>query len=185
MLRRLLFGLIIGLVVGGGIAAGLVFGLHIGTFGVALAYLFAALTGAITGLVAGKPIWAKGGQIEAGLKGVFGALLAAGAMFALRQWGGGLGDVNLSFVNPSQYGTIGELPMASLPIIAAVLGALYGLDNTPAAEEPEAKATEKKKEAPKLAAAGAAKGKKRVAAPPPEPDEEDLEVSAPSKKAKR
>ena len=187
MLRRLLIGLIVGLVVGGGLAAALVFGLHISVFGAVLAYLFAALTGAITGLVAGKPIWAKGGQIEAGLKAVFGALLAAGGMFALRQWGGGLGDINLSFIEPSQFGHIGELPIASLPVISAVLGALYGLDNTPAAEEEaDAKAGgAKKKEAPKLAAAGAAKGKKRVATPAPELDEEELEASVPSKKAKR
>jgi hypothetical protein len=189
MLRRLLIGLIVGLVVGGGIAAALVFGLHISVFGALLAYLFAALAGAITGMVAGKPIWAKGGQIEAGLKAIFGALLAAGGMFALRQWGGGLGDINLSFIEPSQFGHIGELPIASLPVISALLGALYGLDNTPAAaEEADAKAggSAKKKEAPKLAAAGgAAKGKKRVATPAPELDEEDLEASVPSKKAKR
>jgi hypothetical protein len=182
MLRRLLIGLIVGLVVGGGIAAALVFGLHIEIFSAVLAYLFAALTGAITGLVAGKPIWARGGQIEAGLKAIFGALLAAGGMFALRQWAGGFAP-NLSFLAPGQVGSVGDLPIAALPIISSVIGAIYGLDNTPVVEEAPAKGAAAKKEEAKPAAA--AKGKKRVATPPPEADEEEIEASAPPKKAKR
>ena len=90
MLRRLLVGLILGAIVGGLVAAGLVAGLHVllfaGTTGVVLAYLTAAATGVLTGLVAGKPIWASGAKIEAGLKAFFGALIAAGLMFAARRW---------------------------------------------------------------------------------------------------
>src|SRR5215469_16609426 len=94
MLGRLLIGLVLGLLVGGLVAAGLVAGLGILTFsgagGAVLAYVAAALTGVLTGLVAGKPIWSSGAKIEAGLKAVFGALIGAGTMFALRQWGGSL-----------------------------------------------------------------------------------------------
>src|SRR5580704_11431323 len=91
MLRRLLVGLVLGLVVGGLVAAGFVQGLHVltfgdGTGGALFAYATAAVTGVLTGLVAGKPIWASGAKIEAGLKAVFGALLGAGLMFAIRQW---------------------------------------------------------------------------------------------------
>src|SRR5271169_3627188 len=107
MLRRLLIGLVLGLVVGGLAAAGLVAGLHMtmfdaGTGGIVLAYIAAALTGVLTGLVAGKPIWASGAKIEAGLKAFFGALLGAGLMFALRHWGGALPPLNLGFVGGGQ-----------------------------------------------------------------------------------
>src|SRR5271169_810661 len=107
MLRRLLVGLILGLIVGGLVAAGLVAGLHQTLFGAdtggsAFAYLAAAVTGVLTGLVAGKPIWASGAKIEAGLKAFFGALLGAGLMFALRHWGGALPPLNLGFVGGGQ-----------------------------------------------------------------------------------
>jgi hypothetical protein len=128
--------MLVGLVVGGLVAAGVVQGLHWVTFGAAFfAYALAAGTGAVVGVVAGKPFWAKGGGIEAGLKAVFGAALAAGAMFALRAWV----HVDLSLEQfHAGAGPIGELPAAALPAIAGVLGALFGLDNTP---EPEGKRT--------------------------------------------
>lgn len=132
MLRRLLLGLVIGLLMGGLVAAGLVAGLHMATFtgtgGVVLAYLTAALTGVLTGLVAGKPIWATGAKIEAGLKAFFGALLAAGLMFALRQWAGGF-HPPITAVTPVDL-PVGDLPAAALPIIAALLGGFFELDNT-------------------------------------------------------
>lgn len=183
MLKRLLLGLAIGLVVGVAIAAALVKGLSWGVWdGAVVAYLFAALTGAITGMVAGKPIWAKGGGIEAGLKAVFGALLAAGFMFALRQWGGGL-HLNLEAIDAKSVGSVGDLPAVSLPFISALLGAIYGLDNTPAEENDKAGA----KKLVSAKGAAPAKGKSRV-----EPagldglagDDDELEVAAP-KKAKR
>lgn len=130
MLRRLLLGLVIGLLTGGLVAAGLVAGLHMATFtgtgGAVLAYLAAALTGVLTGLVAGKPIWATGGKIEAGLKAFFGALLAAGLMFALRHWG----NLAVPATAISPAGTLGDLPATALPIIAALLGGFFELDNT-------------------------------------------------------
>ena len=132
MVRRLIFGLVLGLIVGVVLAAGLV-RLGLGSFadggGVAVAYLAAAAAGALTGMVAGKPIWASGAKVEGGLKALFGGLMGVGAMFALRQWATGF-DVNLSFVGGGGPSPVGELPAASLPLIAAVLGGLFGLDNT-------------------------------------------------------
>src|SRR5262245_42193330 len=128
MLKRLILGLIVGLFMGGAVGMALLEGLHMPVFSNALvAYAAAAVTGVLTGLVAGKPIWAQDGRIEAGLKAFFGALLAAGLMFALRKWvhvpldltslGGGAGEV-------------GELPIVSLPMIATALALFFAADNT-------------------------------------------------------
>lgn len=137
MVKRLVYGLLLGLLVGGLIAAAVVKGLgtlsFVGTGGAVLAYVFAAVTGVLVGLVAGKPIWASGGQIEAGLKAIVGALLGAGAMFAMRRW---LAiDVDLhslvAGISPATPEPAGLLPVTTLPAIAAVLGAFYEADNTP------------------------------------------------------
>jgi hypothetical protein len=132
MVRRLFVGLIVGLLVGCAVAAGVVGGLQIhefsGAFGAVLGYVGAALTGVLTGLVAGKPIWASNAKIEAGLKAFFGAAIAAGLMFALRQWGGAF-QPDLSFIGAG-HGPVGNLPAAAFPILAAVLGAFFELDNT-------------------------------------------------------
>jgi hypothetical protein len=144
MLKRLVLGLLIGLILGGLIAAGVVLGLHWTSFadlnGMAatMAYALAAGTGAVVGLVAGKPIWAKGGQIEAGLKAFFGALLAAAGMFALRTWVHV--DLDLAMLHAGS-GPIGDLPGATLPLIAAALGGIYELDNTPESADSASKAT--------------------------------------------
>ena len=130
MLKRLIVGLLIGAIVGALVAAGAIalLGPAVIPMGPFFAYALAAATGVVTGLVAGKPIWAKAGGIEAGLKAFFGALLAAGGMFAVRTW---LHlDVDLSLAHAGQ-GLVGDLPGAALPLIGAVLGGLYELDNTP------------------------------------------------------
>ena len=85
MLKRLLFGLLFGLLVGGLLAAAVIKGVGMFAFtgstgAVVLAYVFAAVTGVLVGLVAGKPIWASGGQIEAGLKAVVGGGAVGGAL---------------------------------------------------------------------------------------------------------
>jgi hypothetical protein len=185
MLRRLLVGLLIGLVIGGLMAFALMRGLGTTTFDgsgdVVFAYLFAAITGVVTGLVAGKPIWASGGQIEAGLKAVFGALLAAAGMFALRQWVHvplnltSLGDASL-------HGDIGSLPAAALPLLGALIGGFYELDNTPATDKEKDAAKKAKTAAPGAKASRGANGKARIAA---EMAEDDDEIDAPSKKAQR
>lgn len=133
MVRRLLLGLVLGLIVGGAVAFGLV-QLGESSFasagGEAFAYLSSAVAGALTGAVAGKPIWAAGAKIEAGLKSFFGALLAVGAMFALQRWGAGIKPPALGALGGDGTVSIGDLPMMSLPLIAGLLGGLFGLDNT-------------------------------------------------------
>jgi hypothetical protein len=139
MLGRLIFGCVLGLLVGVLAAVGLVVGLKMTAFAggaaILFAYLAAAAVGAVTGLVAGKPVWAANAKVEAGLKAFFGALLGAGALFALRQWAGSVA-IDLGAYGPGGAASIGSLPAAALPLIAATLGALFGLDNTsePAAD---------------------------------------------------
>jgi hypothetical protein len=152
VVKRLIVGLFLGAVIGAVVAAVLVQGLGVrsfdaSAFGAAGAYLAAAATGLVTGLVAGKPIWSADGKIEAGLKGFFGALIALGGMFVLRQWVHV--DVDLSALKASDGAAeIGHLPAASLPIIAAVLAAFFELDNTgevdKGGEKGDKKASEKK-----------------------------------------
>jgi len=182
MIKRLLYGLVFGLIVGGLLAAALIKGLgmlaFVGTGGGALAYVFAAVTGILVGLVAGKPIWASGGQIEAGLKAFFGALLASGLMFAMRRWLhvdlnlGGLG------LGPAAATEIGNLPAVTLPAIAMLLGAFYEADNTPEADKDKDKDKGKKDEK-----SGKPEGKVRVAADA-DADDADEEQEEP-KKAKK
>ncbi len=176
MLKRLLLGLVIGLVMGGLVAGIAVEGLGLQSFagagGTALAYVFAAFTGVLVGLVAGKPIWAKGGQIEAGLKAFFGALLGAGLMFAIRSW---LDlRVDLDAIHAG-HGLIGNLPAASLPLIAMLLGGFYEIDNTPVPDESDKKGAKGKSAAPPASV--------RVAAG--EGDAEEDEDVASAKKMKR
>ena len=131
-MRRLVLGLVLGLVAGGLVAAAIVLGLRTtefaGTGGAILAYAAGALTGVLTGLVAGKPIWAADAKIEAGLKAVFGALLGAGMIFALRQWGGALGELDLRFMGAGK-AHVGDLPAVSLPLLAVLLGGFFEVDN--------------------------------------------------------
>jgi hypothetical protein len=185
MVRRLLVGLVLGFIVGGLVAAGLVAGLHVVDFafitgGAVLAYLAAAITGVLTGLVAGKPIWATGAKVEAGLKAFFGALIGVGLMFALRQWAGGV-RLDLSAIGAGGPAGLGDLPAASLPLLAAVLGGFFELDNTGEKEAPkDAPATKKRVEA----VAGAnGKSKTRLS----EADEGGLgeEAEVASRRAKR
>jgi hypothetical protein len=180
MVKRLLYGLVFGLFVGGALGAAVVKGLGMAAFSVgaggsALAYVFAGLTGMLVGLVAGKPIWAAGGQIEAGLKAGFGAALAVGMMVVMRHWPhtdlnlGGLG------LGPAEATEIGSLPIVALPAVAGLLGAFYEADNTPDDKKDEkgkAKADDPKK----------AGGKVRVADAADELDEEDEEAPKKAKK---
>jgi hypothetical protein len=148
MLKRLIVGLFLGAVVGAILAAVLVQGLGVmsfdaSSFGATGAYLAAAVTGVVTGLVAGKPIWSADGKIEAGLKAFFGALIALGGMFVLRQWVHA--SVDLSALKASAGpGEIGQLPALSLPIIAAVLAGFFELDNSGDKTEKDAEAPSRK-----------------------------------------
>jgi len=181
MLKRLVYGLIFGLFVGGVIAAAVIKGLgevaFTGTGGAVLAYVFAAVTGVLVGLVAGKPIWASGGQIEAALKAVVGAGIAAAGMWAMRRWLGFDVDLHGIGAGPALATSAGLLPAVTLPAIAALLGAFYEADNTP---EPEDKAAKSKGKA-----APPSKGKVRVAEPAEEDEADELEAAAPKKAAKK
>ena len=183
MLKRLIFGLVFGLLVGGLLAAAVIKGIGIVAFassgaGVALPYVFAAVTGILVGLVAGKPIWASGGQIEAGLKALVGAAVAALAMWAMRRWFTLDLDLHSMGVGPATPTAAGLLPVATLPVIAAVLGAFYEADNTPAPEDD--------KGAAKSAKPKDAKSKVRVADSKKKDAEEDDElVEAAPKRAKK
>jgi hypothetical protein len=136
MLKRLFVGLILGVLLGGIVGFALVqgIGLSFAGNGAPLSYFVAAVLGAITGLVAGKPIWAQDAKIEAGLKSFFGALLALGGMFAIRRWLNV--QVDLTALKAGS-GALGDLPVASLPLLAGVLSALFELDNTDEADKAE------------------------------------------------
>lgn len=179
MLKRLLIGLVIGLVIGAVVAAVLVQGLgwaHGFPYPV-FAYLSAAATGVIAGLVAGKPIWSSDGKIESGLKAFFGVLLALGGMFALRTWANI--HLDMSMLKAGE-GNLGDLPAASLPLIAAVLAGFYEIDNSPSDD------ADKKDDAGKSAAAKKGSGKKvRVEAEDEAAEDEELEEPASAKKKGR
>jgi hypothetical protein len=177
MLKRLIVGLILGTVIGAVVAAVLVQGLGMALFSNAVfAYLAAAATGVITGLVAGKPIWAADGKIEAGLKAFFGILLGLGAMFVLRTWANI--HLDLSTLKAGE-GALGDLPAASLPLMAAVLAGFYEIDNSPSADKKDDDA----------AAGGSSKkgaGKKvRVADEDESVEDEEAEEPAAAKKKGR
>jgi ABC-type xylose transport system permease subunit len=127
MLKRLTVGLVEGLVLGALMALLTIKLLGLTSFGGAIAYLIALVMGALTGLVAGKPIWAREAKIEAGLKAVVGAGLSAGLLWMLRRWANV--DLDLSAFGAGA-GKLGELPAASLPLIAAALSVLFEIDNT-------------------------------------------------------
>jgi hypothetical protein len=169
MIRRLFVGLLLGALVGAIVAAAFIKGLGIVFFGTVLALAAAAATGALVGLVAGKPIWASGAKIEAGLKAFAGAVIGVIAMLLVRKFLGE--EIDLSAYGAGA-GAIGDLPVTSLPIVAALLGAFYEVDNTP-------EASDKKSDAP---AARVANKKVRVAT---EEDEELDADAAASKRAKR
>jgi hypothetical protein len=171
MVQRLLLGLVVGALVGAAVAAILVAGLHVASFagggGALLGYAAAALTGALTGLVAGKPFWAADAKLEAGLKAFFGALVAAGAMFALRRWAPDA-PVDLTAFKAGGPAPLAELPAVALPLIAAALGGLFGLDNTTSPDDGAARR--------RIAARpGAPEARKRA------PTEEDEEEEAPAR----
>ena len=132
MLKRLLLGLIIGLVIGGGLGYGLLQILDKPMMG-ALGYAFAAITGVLVGLIAGKPIWAKEGAIEAGLKAFVGALLGMGILFGIRFLA-----VTIPAIADVPAAELGRHAVASLATIATVLAVFYELDNT-GGEEPAQK----------------------------------------------
>jgi len=127
MLKRLTIGLVEGLVLGAVMALVTIKVLGLMSFAGVISYLVAVVTGGLTGLVAGKPIWAREAKIEAGLKAVVGALLAAGLLWMLRRFANV--EIDLNAVGAGA-GKLSELPAVSLPLIATVLSLMFELDNT-------------------------------------------------------
>lgn len=133
MLKRLLVGLILGLLIGGLVGFGVAQVLPTAMAGI-LGYALAAATGVLVGLVAGKPIWAKGAAVEAGLKAVVGALLGAGILFGLRFL-----SLQIPAVADVPAAEIGRHAIAPLLAVATLLAIFYELDNTGGDEEEEPK----------------------------------------------
>ncbi|MFI5299715.1 MAG: hypothetical protein ACHREM_16640 [Polyangiales bacterium] len=126
MLKRLLLGLMIGVVLGGLGGVGLA-AIGLSMSGV-LGYVFAAVMGVLVGLIAGKPIWAKGALVEAGLKSTIGALLACGLLFGLR-----FAPITLPGVDVSglaiKSASLGTHTIGALVSIATLLAVFYEIDN--------------------------------------------------------
>jgi hypothetical protein len=184
MALRLVIGLVKGLIVGG--LLGFVLAkVGLAAPGALIAYLAAAAAGALVGLIAGKPIWAEGARIEAGLKAAFGALVGAGLMWLARSFLGvpfpadlgTLTEANQSLGEVAANGTLGGLAITSLALVAGVLGAFYDADNTPAPEGEESKE--------KARVATDAKQKARIGANGAAEEDESEEEPAAEKKAKR
>ena len=139
MLKRLVFGLVIGILVGGAAGYGLFQVLPTAMAG-GFGFVFAALVGVLVGLVAGKPIWAKGAAIEAGLKAIIGAALGCAILFGLRF---------LGFSVPAMAGigeaVVGRHPVGSLLAIATVLAVFYEIDNSGGGEEQDKNAPTRKR----------------------------------------
>lgn len=166
MVLRLIIGLVKGLVVGG------LLGFALAKAGFAapgpiIAYLAAALSGALVGLIAGKPIWAEGARIEAGMKAFAGAVLGLGLLWVVRRWLtiplpvslGAFSAPNEALGETAANGTLGGLAVSSYAIVAAVLGGFFEADNTPDGESKSGGA----KAAQQEPAAAAGQSKKRVA----------------------
>jgi len=169
MLKRLVVSVTEGIAVGG-IAAVLLFELGLEWSHVGVVYGAAALTGAATGLLAGKPFWAKSAKLEAILKASVGTFLAVTSMYGLRKW---LPWVALDLGRTFGSGSIGNVPMASLPVIATAIAALFEIDDAfgPRAVAPRVKE-------PDLEASASSPVRNGDAATPPsEEDEESTEAS--------
>lgn len=181
MLARLFVGIIKGLLVGTLLGFGVLqLNLAWAVMPAWLAYIAAPLAGVVVGLIAGKPIWAKDAKIEAGMKATVGAILGAGLMFVARTYlTMALPAFALKALAITTPVALGMFPMASLAIIAALLGGFYEADNTP---EPEGEA----KKAEGAEASSKAGEKKRIAAAPQEDEfEDELGDEAEQKKAKK
>lgn len=187
MLGRLFLG------IGKGLLVGVLLGVTLAKLGLAapsaiVAYPAAALVGVLIGLIAGKPIWAEGAKIEAGLKAFVGALVGAGLMFVARRWLpmavpfslGAFSAPNASLNEAANTaGTLGGLAVTSLPLIAALLGAFYEIDNDPSESRPQGPSS-------KAASGEQGAGERRVAPPGADAElEDEIESEAENKRAQK
>jgi hypothetical protein len=192
---RLVLGLLKGVLIGGLVGFALA-KLGFVAPGAVIAYLGIALTGVLVGLVAGKPIWAEGARIEAGMKAFAGAVLSLGLLWVVRRWLtiplpfslGALSQPNAALGESVANGTLGGLAVSSYAIVAGALGAFFEADNTPEGESKGGGAAKSAKGEP---TAAASQTKKRIASSSstgdPELDELLAEDDAPpaEKKGRR
>jgi hypothetical protein len=125
MVRKIVLGLFEGASLGALVFFAL-FGLHV-VWSALVTYAAAGVVGALVGAVAGKPIWGREAKLEALLKSLAGAFIAAVAMYGARKWLSGF-DVNLQSLGLGA-GPIGEVPSAALPLIGAGLGFVFQIDD--------------------------------------------------------
>jgi hypothetical protein len=111
----LIWGLIKGAVVGGLVGYG---ALRIGWTAGLLAYLACAAVGALVGIVAGQPPW----RAETIWTPVIKMIVGAGI-------GAGLCAVGFKFLPDPSFnaGQLGELSLHSAPVLAPLVGILYGM----------------------------------------------------------
>lgn len=115
---RVIVGLLKGAVIGGGVGYLL---LRFGWPSAFLAYLACAAVGAVVGVVAGRAPWRAETIWTPVIKMVIGALVGTG-LCAL-----GLRFLPDSVFHVKQLGDLGELHLHSAPMLAPLIGILYGI----------------------------------------------------------
>jgi hypothetical protein len=112
---RVILGLIKGAIVGGGVGFGL---LKLGFTGGFFAYVACALVGALVGVVAGRAPWKAETNWTWIVKMIVGAIIGAG-----------LCALGMHFLPAKSFTVtqLGELPLQSGPVLAPLIGVLYGV----------------------------------------------------------
>ena len=116
---RVIIGLVKGLIVGGGIGYGL---LRLGWTSGVLAYVACAVVGALVGVVAGRAPWKAETIWTPVLKMIVGALIGVG----LAALGTHFGPDSEVYVQPLRTG-LDHVPFRSGPILAPIIGVIYGI----------------------------------------------------------
>jgi len=132
---RVIIGLVKGLIVGGAVGYGL---LRLGWTSGALAYVACAIVGAVVGVVAGRAPW----KAETIWTPVLKMIVGAGIGVGLAALGTHFGPDSEVYVKPLQTG-LEHVPFRSGPILAPIIGVLYGVfvewDDGGGKKEPPAK----------------------------------------------
>jgi len=116
---RVIIGLVKGLIVGAGVGYGL---LRLGWTSGALAYVACAVVGALVGVVAGRAPW----KAETIWTPVLKMIVGAGIGVGLCALGTHFGPDSEVYVKPLQTG-LEHVPFRSGPILAPIIGVLYGI----------------------------------------------------------
>lgn len=112
---RVILGFVKGALVGGGIGYGW---LKLGLTGSVMAYVACAIVGALVGIVAGRAPWRAETIWTPVVKMVVGAII-----------GVGLAAIGLKLVPDASFhvGPLGALSLHSGPVLAPIVGILYGI----------------------------------------------------------